>query len=300
MIRPAPRLPCPRSRARRAASFSAGMALAVLLSACQDQASTGTAPPSAAAAAPSQPANPAMTALSPSAPASERARFIADRADALQRAPQDAAAQVSAALQDDAPAVVLALARSPASADGRALALWARALWQAGEIEPLARVLVQLALGADLQQDAVQHFGAGPAAEDGSPSHANAVALGYFIGALQAGLDATRASQADRQALVTRLLRSAAAQAGVPEPGPALPPPDASTGARWVRYNLVPALAAAGDADARLEAAALPLAMVGVRANGEPDLEIAVGSNARAAFARRQQASRRALDGQRP
>ncbi|MDO5624727.1 MAG: hypothetical protein Q4G71_08570 [Pseudomonadota bacterium] len=237
---------------------------------------------------------PAMATTSPA----ERARAITDLQAALAAGDAAALAQVSAALLVDAPAVVLALARGPASSRGSALAAWARALWQADQVEPLARVFAQLALGADLQQDAVQHFGAGPLAEDGSPSYAHAVALGYYVGVLQASLAAAAPREGERQALVTRLLRSAAAQASVAEPGPALPPPQASAGARWVRYSLFPLLATGDghDAEDRLLAAALPVAAVGVLPNGEPDLEAAAGSGAQSAFLRRQQGSRRALE----
>lgn len=236
-----------------------------------------------------------MPASPTAATPAERARFIADREAALKAGDADALAQVGAALQDDAPAVVLALARGPASSHGEALAAWARALWQAGEIEPLARVFVQLALGTDLQQDAVQHFGAGPLAADGSPSYAHAVAMGYYVGVLQAGLQAAARREGERQALVTRLLRSAAAQAGVAEPDASLPAPNAAHGTRWVRYNLYPALASTRDAADRLFWAAQPVASRGVLPNGEPDLEAAAGSGAQTAFLRRQQDSHRAL-----
>ena len=123
------------------------------------------------------------------------------------------------------------------------------------------------------------------------------MALGHYVGVLQAGLHAATAREAERQALVTRWLRSAAAQAGVPEPTAALPPPEAGAGARWVRFNLYPALTSGAhdDADARLLAAAVPATAVLVLPNGEPDLEIAVGSAAQHAFLRRQQVSREAL-----
>lgn len=278
----------PRGRAVRAAGAAACLCL---LAAC-DRGPSATPPVLAGASSPA----PAMP-LSPAATTAERARFIADSEAALRAGDAAAVAQVTAALRDDAPAVVLALARGPSSTHGQALAAWARALWQGGQVEPLAAVFTQLALGPDRRQDAVRHFGEGPPAEDGSPSHANAVALGHYVGVLQAGLHAATAREAERQALVTRWLRSAAAQAGVPEPTAALPPPEAGAGARWVRFNLYPALTSGAhdDADARLLAAAVPATAVRVLPNGEPDLEIAVGSAAQHAFLRRQQVSREAL-----
>lgn len=272
------------------------LAAALLLAACDrapDAASTPAFTPKSSAAAFNQPNMPYPDTASPT----ERARFIAASAAALQSGHADTLIQVSTALRVDAPAVVLALAQAQASSQGAALAAWSRALWQNGQVEPLAHVFAQLALGADLQQDAVQYFSAGPLAGDGTPSYAHATALGYYLGALQAGLQAATAREAERHELVTRLLRSAAQQAGMAEPGPALPPPDASAGARWVRYNLYPALNTVDgvDAEARLLAAALPVTAVAVRPNGEPDLEVAVGSGARSAFLRRQQASRQVL-----
>ena len=203
-----------------------------------------------------------------------------------------ASLKLDAALNADAPAAVQSLALSAAGADGQALAQWARARWQAADVDALARVLVQLVLGADLQQDAVQHFSAATQAADGSPNYANAAALGYFVGALQSGLDAVARNADDRRALAVRLLRSAAHQAGVAEPTAALPGPGASAGQRWVRLNLYPLLtppagASPDDADTLLERAALPLAATRVRANGEPDLEVAVGTAPQIAFRRR-------------
>ena len=213
-----------------------------------------------------------------------------------------ASLKLDAALNADAPAAVQSLALSAAGADGQALAQWARARWQAADVDALARVLVQLVLGADLQQDAVQHFSAATQAADGSPNYANAAALGYFVGALQSGLDAVARNADDRRALAVRLLRSAAHQAGVAEPTAALPGPGASAGQRWVRLNLYPLLtppagASPDDADTLLERAALPLAATRVRANGEPDLEVAVGTAPQIAFRHRLRAVQRAQHG---
>ena len=63
------------------------------------------------------------------------------------------------------------------------------------------------------------------------------------------------------------------------EPTAALPPPEAGAGARWVRFNLYPALTSGAhdDADARLLAVAVPATAVLVLPNDEPDLENAVG-----------------------
>ena len=213
-----------------------------------------------------------------------------------------ASLKLDAALNADAPAAVQSLALSAARADGQALAQWARARWQAADVDALARVLVQLVLGADLQQDAVQHFSAATQAADGSPNYANAAALGYFVGALQSGLDAVARNADDRRALAGQLLRSAARQAGVAEPTAALPGPGAPAGQRWVRLNLYPLLTppagvSADDADALLERAALPLAATRVRANGEPDLEVAVGTAPQIAFRHRLRAVQRAQHG---
>ena len=90
-----------------------------------------------------------------------------------------ASLKLDAALNADAPATVQSLAMSAAGADGQALAQWARARWQAADVDALARVLVQLVLGADLQQDAVQHFSAATPAGDGSPNYVNAAALAW-------------------------------------------------------------------------------------------------------------------------
>ena len=288
MIRPAAAKPRPPG-ARRG-WLALALVAAGLLAAC-DRA----APPTPSAAPAPMPPTTMPSAPTARTPA-EWARFVAEREAALKAGDADALAQVSAALHHDAPGVVLALARGPATSHGAALAAWARAQWQAGQVEPLARVFAQLALGADLQQDAVQHFGAGPLAADGSPSHAHAVAMGYYVGVLQAGLQAAARREGERQALVTGLLRSAAAQAGVPEPDASLPAPGAAPGKRWVRYNLYPALASTRDAADRLFWAAQPVASRGVLPNGEPDLEAAAGSGAQTAFLRRQQDSHRALE----
>ena len=213
-----------------------------------------------------------------------------------------ASLKLDAALSADAPAAVQSLALSPASADGQALAQWARAHWQAADVDALARVLVHLTLGTDQQQDAAQNFSAGPLAADGTPSHAHAAALGYFVGALQSGLGTVTGNPAERHALATQLLRTAARQAGTAEPTAALPGPDATPGQRWVRFNLYPLLATAegtssDDADTLLERAALPVTATQVRPNGEPDLEVAVGTAPQVAFRHRLRAVQRALAG---
>ena len=214
--------------------------------------------------------------------------------------PADSA--LAAALDSHAPDAVLALARSSDPTQAQALAHWARAHWSRGDVDPLARALAQLALGVGLQDDAVRHFSDGPLAADGTPAYAHAVALGYFVGALQTGLHAATGDEAKRHAKVLQLLRSAARLAGVTEPDAALPGANASAGQRWVRFNLYPLLtpsqgAQRVSADALLERAAVPLAATRVRANGESDLEIGVGSAAHSAFQRRLHAQQRAAAG---
>ena len=102
----------PRGRAVRAAGAAACLCL---LAAC-DRGPSATPPVLAGASSPA----PAMP-LSPAATPAERARFIADSEAALRAGDAAAVAQVTAALRDDAPAVVLALARGPASTHGQAL-----------------------------------------------------------------------------------------------------------------------------------------------------------------------------------
>ncbi|TXK28576.1 hypothetical protein FVQ98_09740 [Ottowia sp. GY511] len=206
---------------------------------------------------------------------------------------------LAAALNTDAPHAVLALAQSSDPTQAHALAHWARAHWKSRNVDPMARVLAQLALGADLREDAVRHFSDGPLADDGTPAYTHAVALGYLVGALQSGLRATSGDEAAHRDLVLQLLRSAARGAGVAQPTAALPGPDATAGQRWVRFNIYPLLAPAqgapsASADDLLEHAAVPVAATRLRANGEPDLEIGAGSAALGAFQRRLQAQRRA------
>ena len=170
-------------------------------------------------------------------------------------------------------------------------------MWANGHVDPLASVFAQLALGPALDQDAVEVFNAAGTAADGTAANANAAAMGYAVGALEAGLLASTARETQRQDQITRLLRSAARQAGVDAPGASIPAPDAPAGTRWVRYNLYPALADRRDAADRLFWAAQPVTRVGVLPNGELDLQAAAGSAAKGAFLSHWKRTRRALGG---
>lgn len=259
------------------------------------------APAARPADAPSAPSATVTTVpaapVPPHASAGERAHAIAEAAAALAQGQQHAVSSVTSMLQHDAPAVVRALALTPASGNGEALAHWARALWANGHVDPLASVFAQLALGPALDQDAVEVFNAAGTAADGTAANANAAAMGYAVGALEAGLLASTARETQRQDQITRLLRSAARQAGVDAPGASIPAPDAPAGTRWVCYNLYPALADRRDAADRLFWAAQPVTRVGVLPNGELDLQAAAGSAAKGAFLSHWKRTRRALGG---
>ena len=147
-----------------------------------------------------------------------------------------------------------------------------------------------------MNQDAVQVFSATTAAADGSVSYANAAAMGYFVGALEAGLAASGADDAKRQEKLVHLLRSAARQVGVPTPDASAPADDATAAARWVRFNVYPLLASQWTTDDPLFWAAQPMVSSGVQANGELRLESAAGSAAKGAFFVHWKRTRRALD----
>lgn len=210
----------------------------------------------------------------------QAAQAIASLRDALRAGNAQAVTQVTALVTGtQAPEVVQALALHAQERDGRALHDWARALLRAGDTQPLADVLARLVLGGQLQQPAPQRFNTATAP---STSHAPAApyapytpaaTLGYWAGVLQAALVSAAPDESARGKLVERLLAYAASLA------------DATpAGRQWRMLNLDSNTARKMSPDTRLSNAMRPLAVNGIRANGEPDVETADESGPFSAF----------------
>lgn len=113
---------------------------------------------------------------------------------------QQARNQIDALLQYGAPQTVQELAYTPMSDRGRALALWAKASFEAGREDMLAAVFVQLALGENLQTRTVDYLEHSlPRPGDAERQiYPNARALGYYAAALRAGFEAAHPKAASR------------------------------------------------------------------------------------------------------
>ena len=220
-----------------------------------------------------------MTAHRESNP-QQAAQAIAGLRDALHAGNAQAMARVTALVTGtQAPEVVLALALHAQERDGQALYGWARALPRAGDTRPPADVLARLVLGGQLQQPAPQRFNTATApsashvpAAPYSP-HTPAATLGYWAGVLQAALVSAAPDEGARGKLIERLLADAASLADT-----------TPAGRQWRMLNLDADAAREMPPDTRLASAMRPLAVKGIRANGEPDVETADESGPFSAF----------------
>ena len=216
-----------------------------------------------------RPGNTSMTTYQASTSPQQAAQTIASLRDSLRQGKDEAVTEVTALVTGmQAPEVVLALALDAQERDGRALHDWALALLRAGNTRPLADVLGRLTLGGQLQQSAAQRFNAVAAPSDSrapAPPYApytNAATLGYWAGVLQAALASAAPGEDERSVLIGRLLADAASLA------------DATpAGRQWRALNLQ--WESQEHPDTRLANARRPLAVKGIRTNGEPDIEIA-------------------------
>ena len=220
-----------------------------------------------------------MTAHRESNP-QQAAQAIAGLRDALHAGNAQAMARVTALVTGtQAPEVVLALALHAQERDGQALYGWARALLRAGDTRPPADVLARLVLGGQLQQPAPQRFNTATApsashvpAAPYSP-HTPAATLGYWAGVLQAALVSAAPDEGARGKLIERLLADAASLADT-----------TPAGRQWRMLSLDADAAREMPPDTRLASAMRPLAVKGIRANGEPDVETADESGPFSAF----------------
>lgn len=265
---------------RKAALSGAWLAVSLLglLTACEDARSQSDRHGAEALA---RPGNISMTAHQASTPPKKAAQTIAGLRDALRAGKAEAVTRATALVTGvRAPEVVLALALDAQERDGRALHGWALALLRAGNTQPLADVLARLVLGGELQQSAAQRFNAVAAASAPLASRAPsppyspytpAATLGYWTGVLQAALASAAPDEGARGALISRLLADAARLA------------DATpAGRQWYALNLQTNRQM--PPDTRLASAMRPVAVKGIRANGEPDIETADESQPFSAF----------------
>ncbi len=250
--------------------------LIALLTACEDTQSQSVRHDTEATL---EPENTSMTARRESNP-QQAAQAIASLRDALRAGNAQAVTQVTALVTGtQAPEVVQALALHAQERDGRALHGWARALLRAGDTRPPADVLARLVLGGQLQQPAPQRFNTATApsashvpAAPYSP-YTPAATLGYWAGVLQAALVSAASDEGARGKLIARLLADAASLADT-----------TPAGRQWRMLNLDADAAREMPPDTRLASAMRPLAVKGIRANGEPDVETADESGPFSAF----------------
>jgi len=131
-----------------------------------------------------------------------------DRSEALGQV-RDSLTRV---LDSDVTGVTRELTYNQETQDGSALASYTQQMFEAGKTDKLGEQLTRLQFGNDFRtnpQNVVDRLNTPVTAPDGTQRLENAGALGYFVGATQAGAEAQEKSVEAQQEDVTAMLKSA-------------------------------------------------------------------------------------------
>lgn len=229
--------------------------------------------------------------------ADTKARVFADAASVMSdlsaRGRPDAAENVRRSMGQlilsDTNGVMRELAANRETANGSALAAYAKAALNAKDFGTLGEIQAQISLGNAKNESPAARFEAQADAPGGGKRFVNAETAGYYAGAVSAAVkDITTDAKAQGD-LINATLKSVLTvvdkTAGRAHPGVGIA---ASVLKEWTQFGVKAAMDARisdqVSADDKLFWALVPTATTRMLPNGRPDLEQAAGSGAGAAF----------------
>jgi hypothetical protein len=229
--------------------------------------------------------------------ADTKARVFADAAglmtDLASRGRPDAAENVRRSLGplilSDTNGVLRELAANRETANGSALAAYAKASLNAKDFGSLGEIQAQISLGNGKNENPVQRFEARVTAPGGGQRFVNAETAGYYAGAVSAAVKDITKDAKEQGDLINATLKSVLTvvdkTAGRAHPAVGI---GASVLKEWTQFGVKAAMDASissqVSADDKLFWALVPSASTRTLPNGLPDLEQAASSGAGAAF----------------
>lgn len=229
--------------------------------------------------------------------ADTKARVFADAAavmtDLAGRGRGDAAEQVRRSMGQlilsDTNGVMRELAANRETANGSALAAYAKASLNAKDFGVLGEIQAQISLGNGKNEDPVKRFEAQVTAASGGQRFVNAETAGYYAGAVSAAVKGITQDAKEQGDLINATLKSVLTvvdkTAGRAHPAVGI---GASVLKEWTQFGVKAAMDAKissqVSADDKLFWALVPSAATSTLPNGRPDLEQAASSGAGAAF----------------
>lgn len=229
--------------------------------------------------------------------ADTKARVFADAAglmtDLAGRGRPDAAENVRRSLGQlilsDTNGVMRQLAANRETANGSALAAYAKASLNAKDFGALGEIQAQISLGNGKNENPVQRFEAQVTAPGGGKRFVNAETAGYYAGAISAAVKDITKDAKEQGDLINATLKSVLTvvdkTAGKANPALGM---GASVLKEWTQFGVKAAMDAKissqVSADDKLFWALVPSATTRTLPNGLPDLEQAASSGAGAAF----------------
>jgi hypothetical protein len=229
--------------------------------------------------------------------ADTKARVFADAAsvmtDLASRGRGDAAEIVRRSMGQlilsDTNGVMRELAANRETANGSALASYAKASLNAKDFDALGEIQAQISLGNGKNEDPAARFEAQVQAPGGGQRYVNAETAGYFAGAVSAAVKSITTDAKEQGDLINATLKSVLTivdkTAGRAHPGVGIA---ASVLKEWTQFGVKAAMDAKisdqVSADDKLFWALVPSVSTGQLPNGLPDLEQAASSGAGSAF----------------
>jgi len=229
--------------------------------------------------------------------ADTKARVFADAAsvmtDLAKRGRGDAAENVRRSMGQlilsDTNGVMRELATNRETANGSALASYAKASLNAKDFNTLGEIQAQISLGNGKNENPVQRFEAEVTAASGGKRFINAETAGYYAGAVSAAVKGITQDAKEQGDLINATLKSVLTVVDKTA-GRTYPPVGiaASVLKEWTQFGVKAAMDAKisdqVSADDKLFWALVPSAAMRTLPNGRPDLEQAASSGAGSAF----------------